>query len=75
MQSSEPKRRAEEPPLGRPRTARLPRPQAQRAVQFMPFAALTGFAKIIREKGLEAAAGNAPASPDPLGDEPPLDLE
>ena len=75
MQSSDPQRRAEEPPLGRPRTARLPRPQAQRAVQFMPFAALTGFAKIIREKGLEVAAGNAPAPADPLSDEPPIDLE
>ena len=75
MQSSEPRCRAEVPPLGRPRTTRLPRPQAQRAVQFMPFAALTGFAKIIREKGLEAAAGNAPATTDPLNDEPPTDLE
>ena len=75
MQSSETRHRALEPPRGRPRTARLPRPQAQRAVQFMPFAALTGFAKIIREKGMEAAAGNTPATTDPFNDEPPIDLE
>lgn len=38
-----------EPPLGRPRTSRLPRPQAERASQFMPFAALTGYYDLIQE--------------------------
>lgn len=38
------RRRPEDEPLGRPRTSRLPKPRAERASQFMPFAALTGFA-------------------------------
>ena len=37
------RRRPEDEPLGRPRTSRLPKPRADRASHFMPFAALTGF--------------------------------
>lgn len=40
--------RAEAEPLGRPRTSRLPKPRAERAAQFMPFAALTGFEDYLR---------------------------
>ncbi len=40
--------RPEDEPLGRPRTSRLPKPQADRASQFMPFAALTGFEDYLR---------------------------
>ncbi len=40
--------RPEDEPLGRPRTSRLPKPRADRASQFMPFAALTGFDDYLR---------------------------
>lgn len=41
-------RRPEDELLGRPRTSRLPKPRAERASQFMPFAALTGFEDYLR---------------------------
>lgn len=40
--------RLQDEPLGRPRTSRLPKPRAERASQFMPFAALTGFEDYLR---------------------------
>ena len=40
--------RPEDEPLGRPRTARLPKPRAERATQFMPFAALRGYYDLVR---------------------------
>ncbi len=43
-----PRHRPEDEPLGRPRTSRLPKPRAERASQFMPFAALTGFEDYLR---------------------------
>ena len=46
--------RAEAEPLGRPRTSRLPKPRAERAAQFMPFAALTGYFDLIREQEWKA---------------------
>lgn len=42
------RRRPEDEPLGRPRTSRLPKPREERASQFMPFAALTGFEDYLR---------------------------
>lgn len=49
-------RRRNDPPAGRPRTARLPRPRAERAVQFMPFAALTGYYDLVHEVDEQTAA-------------------
>lgn len=50
MQSS----RYEEPPLGRPRTARMPKSREERAAQFMPYAALTGFEHYLEQAELES---------------------
>ena len=47
-QSAPRRHRPEDEPLGRPRTSRLPKPRADRASQFMPFAALTGFEDYLR---------------------------
>ena len=47
--------RPEDEPLGRPRTSRLPKPRANRASQFMPFAALTGFEDYLRATDEERA--------------------
>ena len=47
--------RPEDEPLGRPRTSRLPKPRADRASQFMPFAALTGFEDYLRATDEERA--------------------
>ncbi|WP_321971815.1 hypothetical protein [Paratractidigestivibacter sp.] len=48
----------EDEPLGRPRTARLPKPQAERATQFMPFAALVGFEEYLARAEAAAAASD-----------------
>ena len=50
--------RPEDEPLGRPRTARLPKPRAERATQFMPFAALVGFEDYLARAEAEAAASD-----------------
>lgn len=54
------RRRAEDEPLGRPRTSRLPKPQEERAAQFMPFAALTGFEGYLARVEQEASGKKAP---------------
>lgn len=53
-------RRPEDEPLGRPRTSRLPKPQEERAAQFMPFAALTGFEDYLTRVEQEASGKKAP---------------
>ena len=53
-------RRPEDEPLGRPRTSRLPKPQEERAAQFMPFAALTGFEGYLARVEQEASGKKAP---------------
>ncbi len=55
-----PCRRPEDEPLGRPRTSRLPKPQEERAAQFMPFAALTGFEGYLARMEQEASGKKAP---------------
>lgn len=52
--------RPEDEPLGRPRTSRLPKPQEERAAQFMPFAALTGFEGYLARVEQEASGKKAP---------------
>ena len=52
--------RPEDEPLGRPRTSRLPKPQEERAAQFMPFAALTGFEDYLARVEQEASGKKAP---------------
>ena len=52
--------RPEDEPLGRPRTSRLPKPQEERAAQFMPFAALTGFEGYLTRVEQEASGKKAP---------------
>lgn len=52
--------RPEDEPLGRPRTSRLPKPQEERAAQFMPFAALTGFEGYLARAEQEASGKKAP---------------
>lgn len=52
--------RPEDEPLGRPRTSRLPKPQEERAAQFMPFAALTGFEDYLTRVEQEASGKKAP---------------
>lgn len=54
------RRRPEDEPLGRPRTSRLPKPQEERAAQFMPFAALTGFEDYLARVEQEASGKKAP---------------
>lgn len=57
-------RRPEDEPLGRPRTSRLPKPQEERAAQFMPFAALTGFEDYLTRVEQEASGKKAPGEAD-----------
>lgn len=57
-------RRPEDEPLGRPRTSRLPKPQEERAAQFMPFAALTGFEDYLARVEQEASDKKAPGEAD-----------
>lgn len=52
--------RPEDEPLGRPRTSRLPKPQEERAAQFMPFAALTGFESYLARVEQRASGKKAP---------------
>lgn len=52
--------RPEDEPLGRPRTSRLPKPQEERAAQFMPFAALTGFEGYLARVEQQASGKKAP---------------
>lgn len=52
--------RPEDEPFGRPRTSRLPKPQEERAAQFMPFAALTGFEDYLARVEQEASGKKAP---------------
>lgn len=52
--------RPEDEPLGRPRTSRLPKPQEERAAQFMPFAALTGFEGYLARVEQEVSGKKAP---------------
>ena len=52
--------RPEDEPLGRPRTSRLPKPQEERAAQFMPFAALTGFEGYLARVEQKASGKKAP---------------
>lgn len=56
--------RPEDEPLGRPRTSRLPKPQEERAAQFMPFAALTGFEDYLTRVEQEASGKKAPGEAD-----------
>ena len=56
--------RPEDEPLGRPRTSRLPKPQEERAAQFMPFAALTGFEGYLARMEQEASDKKAPGEAD-----------
>lgn len=56
--------RPEDEPLGRPRTSRLPKPQEERAAQFMPFAALTGFEDYLARVEQEASGKKAPGEAD-----------
>lgn len=58
------RRRPEDEPLGRPRTSRLPKPQEERAAQFMPFAALTGFEGYLARVEQEASGKKAPGKAD-----------
>lgn len=58
------RRRPEDEPLGRPRTSRLPKPQEERAAQFMPFAALTGFEGYLARAEQEASGKKAPGEAD-----------
>ena len=54
------RRRPEDESLGRPRTSRLPKPREERAAQFMPFAALTGFEDYLARVEQEASGKKAP---------------
>lgn len=54
--------RPEDEPLGRPRTSRLPKPQEERAAQFMPFAALTGFEGYLARVEQEASDKKEPGN-------------
>lgn len=56
--------RPEDEPLGRPRTSRLPKPQEERAAQFMPFAALTGFEDYLARVEQKASGKKAPGEAD-----------
>lgn len=56
--------RPEDEPLGRPRTSRLPKPQEERAAQFMPFAALTGFEGYLARVEQEASGKKTPGEAD-----------